>query len=102
MFDFTAALEPDPRFRAIALYAIQILTGALDGWVDGAARRVGDRFHQHVAPAREGVAGGLGADAVDEEDAEAVLRSCHTSRRSLSGPSPSRRVGREAARESVR
>src|SRR2546422_9395451 len=100
LFPYTTLFRS--RFRAIALEAIEVFSGALDVRGDGAARRVGDRFHEHVAPAREGVAGGLGADAVDEEDAEGVLRSCHTSRRSLSGPSPSRRVGREAARESVR
>src|SRR2546422_2779146 len=61
LFPYTTLFRS--RFRAIALEAIEVFSGALDVRGDGAARRVGDRFHEHVAPAREGVAGGLGADA---------------------------------------
>ena len=77
MLYFAAALEPESCFGTVGFSAIEIFSGALDGRGDGAVGRVRDRFHQHVAPARERVAGRLGADAVDEENAELMFRSRH-------------------------
>ncbi len=70
-------LEPQPGFGALAIAPFEFFTRALDGGDDAAVTGLGDGFDEHVAPARDGIAGGLRADAMNQEDAELVLRGGH-------------------------
>src|SRR6267378_4982858 len=75
-------LEAEQRFGALAVAAREIGAGTFDDRVDCAVRRLADGLDERVAPARDGFAGGLGADAVDEQDAELVRLGGHGGLRS--------------------